>query len=121
MDGAFGFGGAALVTGLGVGIPIVAWHLFNQGMGARKIRVTIAVYYSTVAVFAIFLYVIFGIYTGERWLLNLMLLPATLAGFWVASRLVGRMKESMLRFAVVAVIIISGLTLLIRELVERYS
>ena len=120
-DGAFGFGGAALVTGLGVGIPIVAWHLFNQGMGARKIRVTIAVYYSTVAVFAIFLYVIFGIYTGERWLLNLMLLPATLAGFWVASRLVGRMKESMLRFAVVAVIIISGLTLLIRELVERYS
>ena len=121
VDAAFGFGGSALVTGLGVGIPIVAWHLFNQGMGARKIRVTIAVYYSTVAVFAIFLYVIFGIYTGERWLLNLMLLPATLAGFWVASRLVGRMKESMLRFVVVAVIIISGLTLLIRELVERYS
>ena len=121
VDAAFGFGGAALVTGLGVGIPIVAWHLFNQGLGARKIRVTIAVYYSTVAVFAIVLYVIFGIYTGERWLLNLMLLPATLAGFWVASRLVGRMKESMLRFAVVAVIIISGLTLLIRELVERYS
>ena len=120
-DAAFGFGGATLVTGLGVGIPIVAWHLFNQGLGARKIRVTIAVYYSTVAVFAIVLYVIFGIYTGERWLLNLMLLPATLAGFWVASRLVGRMKESMLRFAVVAVIIISGLTLLIRELVERYS
>ena len=121
VDAAFGFGGAALVTGLGVGIPIVAWHLFNQGLGARKIRVTIAVYYSTVAVFAIVLYVIFGIYTGERWLLNLMLLPATLAGFWVASRLVGRMKESMLRFAVVAVIIISGLTLLIRELVERYG
>ena len=43
VDAAFGFGGAALVTGLGVGIPIVAWHLFNQGMGARKIRVTIAV------------------------------------------------------------------------------
>ncbi len=121
VDAAFGFGGAALVTGLGVGIPIVAWHLFNQGLGARKIRVTIAVYYSTVAVFAIVLYVIFGIYTGERWLLNLMLLPATLGGFWVASRLVGRMKESMLRFAVVAVIIISGLTLLVRELVERYS
>ena len=121
VDAAFGFSGAALVTGLGVGIPIVAWHLFNQGLGARKIRVTIAVYYSTVAVFAIVLYVIFGIYTGERWLLNLMLLPATLGGFWVASRLVGRMKESMLRFAVVAVIIISGLTLLIRELVERYS
>ena len=120
-DAAFGFGGAALVTGLGVGIPIVAWHLFNQGHGARTIRVTIAVYYSTVAVLAIVLYVIFGIYTGERWLLNLMLLPATLAGFWVASRLVGRMRESMLRFAVVAVIIISGLTLLIRELIDRYS
>ena len=120
-DAALGFGGAALVTGLGVGIPIVAWHLFNQGHGARTIRVTIAVYYSTVAVLAIVLYVIFGIYTGERWLLNLMLLPATLAGFWVASRLVGRMRESMLRFAVVAVIIISGLTLLIRELIDRYS
>ncbi len=120
-DAAFGFAGSALVTGLGVGIPIVAWHLFNQGHGARTIRVTIAVYYSTVAVFAIVLYVIFGIYTGERWLLNLMLLPATLSGFWVASRLIGRMRESMLRFAVVAVIIISGLTLLIREMVERYG
>ena len=120
-DAAFGFTGSALVTGLGVGIPIVAWHLFNQGHEARTIRVTIAVYYSTVAVFAIVLYVIFGIYTGERWLLNLMLLPATLAGFWVASRLVGRMRESMLRFAVVAVIIISGLTLLVRELVDRYA
>lgn len=120
-DAAFGFSGAALVTGLGVGIPIVAWHLFNQGHGPRTIRATIAVYYSAVAVFAIILYVIFGVYTAERWLLNVMLLPATLAGFWVASRLVGRMKESMLRFAVVAVIIISGLTLLIRELVERYG
>ena len=120
-DAAFGFSGAALVTGLGVGIPIVAWHLFNQGHGPKTIRVTIAVYYSTVAVFAIVLYVIFGVYTGERWLLNLMLLPATLAGFWVASRLVGRMRESMLRFAVVAVIIISGLTLLTREMIDRYG
>ena len=120
-DAVFGFTGAALVTGLGVGIPIVAWHLFNQGHGPRSIRVTIAVYYSTVAVFAIVMYVIFGVYTGERWLLNLMLLPATLVGFWVASRLVGRLRESMLRFAVVAVIIISGLTLLIRELVDRYG
>ena len=93
----------------------------TRAMGPRTIRVTIAVYYSTVAVFAIVLYVIFGVYTGERWLLNLMLLPATLVGFWVASRLVGKMRESMLRFAVVAVIIISGLTLLTRELVDRYG
>ncbi len=120
-DAAFGFSGAALVTGLGVGIPIVAWHLFNRGYDGKTIRATIAVYYASAAVLAIVLYLIFGIYTGERWLLNLLLLPATLAGFWVASRLVGRMKESMLRFAVVAVIIISGLTLLIRELIDRFS
>ena len=36
VDAAFGFSGAALVTGLGVGIPIVAWHLFNQGLGGEK-------------------------------------------------------------------------------------
>ena len=116
VDAGFGFGGLALVTALGVGPPIVAWHLFNKGLGARSIRVTIAIYYSSTALVAIILYTALGLFTVERWLLTLALLPPTLVGFGVGSLLMGRVNEVKLRFAVLAVIMISGLTLLAREI-----
>ena len=112
----FGFIGAMLVTGLGVGIPVVALFLANQRWSARVIRASIAYFYLVVATGAIILYSATGLFTLERVWLVLTLIPAALLGIGLASRLAKLMDERSLRYAILAVIVIASLALLGREI-----
>ena len=113
-----GFLGAMLVTGLGVGIPLVALFLVNQRWPGRTIRASIALYYLVVATEAIVLYIVTGLFTAERAWLVLKLAPAVLIGFMIATRLVRRMDDRVLRHVVLGVIIAASLALLGRELIR---
>ena len=116
---AVGFLAAMLVTGLGVGIPLVALFLVNQKWSGRTIRASIAMYYLMVATEAIILYIATGLFTIERaWLVvELTPPPAALLGFGLATLLVRRMEDTALRHVVLGVIIVASTTLLGRELV----
>ena len=111
----FGFLGSMLVTGLGVGVPLVALFLVNQGWSGREIRASIAFYYLIVAIAAVILYTATGLYTIERAWVFLRLAPAALLGYGLASLLVRQMDDRVLRYVVLAVIIASSLALLGRE------
>ena len=112
----FGFLGSMLVTGLGVGVPLVALFLVTQKWPGRVIRRSIALYYLVVALGALVLYGATGLLTLERVWAMLSLAPAALLGFGLASLLVKRIDDRMLRHVVLAVIVASSLALLGREM-----
>ena len=111
----FAFAGAVLVTGAGVGAPLVALFLINQRWHAPAMRASLAFWYLPVAILATVLYGVTGLYTLERVWLVLSLAPAALAGFVVASYLVNRLDAGLLRRVILAVVIASSVALLIRE------
>ena len=111
-----GFLGAMMVTGMGVGVPLVALFLVNQGWSARSIRASIAVYYLFVGLEAVVLYAATGLYTLERLSLTLALAPGAVLGFGLASLLMRRINDRVLRYIVMVVIIAASLGLLLREL-----
>ena len=112
----FGFVGSMLLAGTGVGPPLVALFLVNQGWSGRSIRATIAFYYLIIASFSIILYAVTGLFTLERVWQVLPLIPAVFAGFGLASLIVHRINDRVLRRVVLAVIIVASATLLGREL-----
>ena len=116
-----GFLGAMLVTGLGVGIPLVALYLVNQGWPGGAARITIGFYYLVVAMGAVAVYAATGLFTPDRVWMVLSLAPGVLVGSFLASALFKGINENALRRVILAVIILSSLTLLAREAVGRLS
>ena len=84
----FGFVGSMLVTGLGVGVPLVALFLVTQRWSGQAIRRSIALCYLVVALGAVVVYGVTGMLTLERIWVMLSLAPAVLVGFGLASLLV---------------------------------
>ena len=115
MTPVFGFVGSILVTGTGIGPPLVALFLLNQGWSGRAIRASIAFYYLPIAILATALYAVTGLFTLERVWLILALVPSGLLGCVLASKLVGRMDDTMLRRIILVVVIGSSVSLLGRK------
>ena len=110
-----GFVGSLLVIGTGIGPPLVALYLLNQGWAGSHIRASMALYYLPIAAIATTLYAVTGLFTLERVWLILALTPAGVLGFGMASLLVGRMNDQFLRRVILAVVIGASITLLGRE------
>ncbi len=111
----FGFLGALLVTGMGVGTPLVVLHLVNQKWAGSTIRSSIAFFSLVVAVAAVAMYGAMGFYTEERIGLVLKMAPIVLLGVGIASWLVRYIDDGKLRQVVLIVIVIASITLLVRE------
>ena len=116
MGSVFGFAGSMLTMSLGVGMPIVALFLTNQGLTARAVRASMAAYYLVVATVTFIVYGIIGLLPAERLLLLAEMVPVVLVGFVVASKLVDRTNDRVLRRIVLVVIVASSAALLGREL-----
>jgi uncharacterized membrane protein YfcA len=116
MGSVFGFAGSMLTMSLGVGMPIVALFLTNQGLTARAVRASMAAYYLVVATVTFIVYGIIGLLPAERLLLLAEMVPVVLVGFVVASKLVDRTNDKVLRRIVLVVIVASSTALLGREL-----
>ncbi len=115
IGGAFGFAGSVLTMSLGVGMPIVALFLTNQGLSARAVRASMAAYYLVVASVTFVVYGVIGLLPVERLLLLAEMAPVAVLGFLAASKLVDRTNDRALRRIVLVVIIASSVALLGRE------
>ena len=115
MSPIFGFVGSLMVTGTGVGPPLVAVYLVHQRWTGRIIRASIAFYYLPIAIGAVILYTVTELFTLERVWTILSLAPAAFLGFGVASLLAKRINDRALSKMVLAVVVGSSLTLLGKE------
>ena len=116
MGSAFGFAGSMLTMSLGVGMPVVALYLTNQGLTARAVRASMASYYLVVATVTFIVYGAVGLLSIELLLLLAKMVPVVLVGFAAAAKLVHRINDRALRRVVLAVIVASSVALLVREL-----
>ncbi len=111
----FGFLGALLVTGMGVGTPLVVLYLVNQKWAASTIRASIAFYSLVVALVAAGLYAAMGFYTADRVDTVLKLVPMVVFGVVVASFLAHHIDDRKLRQVVLVVVALASIALLARE------
>ena len=116
ISSAFGFLGSMLVTGLGVGAPLVVLFLVNQRWPAHAIRPSIALYYLSIGTFATVLYGVTGLYTLERLQFVLTMVPVALVGVGLGSLLVRRLDDRLLRRVVLGVVVVASASLLVREI-----
>ena len=112
---AVGFVVGALISGLGIGGPLIVLYLLGRDWPRQVVRASTSVYYLALSLAAVVGYIVAGLYTTERVVLTLIVVAPVALGFGVATLLVRRMDERSFRRAVLAVIIVTSLMVLGRE------
>lgn len=106
---------AVLLTSLGIGGPLMALLLLTRGWTPQAVRGSLALYFLTVEAAGVVGYGVAGLFTTERIALILITAVPALMGFWLATRLLRGMNETVFRRATIAVIIATSLMVLGRE------
>ena len=107
---------SAFTTGLAIGGPILVLFFLGRGMDRQGVRASMAFFFTIMYITAAVGYAIQGLFTTERLILIAAAAPAVALGYWIAIRLTGRMNERVFRATVVAVVAISSLVVIGREL-----
>ena len=103
------------VTTIGIGGPLGAIYAMAQGWKAESVRAVLALFFLTSDIVAFGLYAATGL-VGQDTLANIgVLTPGLLIGFGLSAVLVNRINERIFRYAVVAVIVVAGSVILVRE------
>ena len=111
----FGFLTSLAVTTIGIGGPLGAIYAMAQGWKAESVRAVLALFFLTSDIVAFGLYAATGL-VGQDTLANIgVLTPGLLIGFGLSAVLVNRINERIFRYAVVAVIVVAGSVILVRE------
>ena len=111
-----GFGVSAVVAGLAIGGPLLVLFLIGRGMGRQGVRASMAFFFIVVYCTAAIGYVVQGLFTAERLILIAAVAPGAVLGYWLSTRLAGRMNERVFRQAVVGVIAVTSTLVLVREI-----
>ncbi|HAA95455.1 MAG TPA: hypothetical protein DCE26_07175 [Dehalococcoidia bacterium] len=111
----FGFLTSLGVTTIGIGGPLGAIYAIAQRWKPEVVRAALALFFFASDSVAFVLYVATGL-VGRDTLANIgVLIPGLIIGFGMAAILVNRINDRVFRYAVVAVIIIAGSVMLVRE------
>ena len=110
-----GFVVGALLTGSGIGGPLVALHLLARGWSRQAMRASLAVYFLAVESTGVVGYAVAGLFTEERIGLILVVTGPVILGFALATAIGRRMNERLFRISVVAVVLTTSLMVLGRE------
>ena len=113
-----GFVVGLLLASLGIGGPLMALFLLGRDWPKQAVRASLSLYFLLVEVAAVVGYGVAGLFTPERVGLILVVSVPTLLGFGLATILVRHMNERMFRHAVVAVIVVTSLMVLGREVLR---
>lgn len=113
-----GFLVSVLLTALGVGGALLALTLLSRNLPRHAIRGTLSFYFLIVEGVGVIGYGVTGLFTLERLIVVLVAIIPVALGFGLATLIVRRMNETVFRRSVVAVIIVSSLVVLGRELVN---
>ena len=112
----FGFITTFAVTAITIGGLIAGVYAVAQRWPAQTIRASLAITFLISGVTQVALYAYTGLYSRGTVTMVGLLLPALLVGFGVAGLLVGRLNEQAFRYTVIALIVVGGSILLVREL-----
>lgn len=107
---------SAFTTGLAIGGPILVLFFLGRGMDRQNVRASMAFFFTIMYIAAAIGYAIQGLFTFERLVLIAAAVPTVALGYWIAIRLTGRMNEKVFRAAVIAVVVISSLVVVGREI-----
>ena len=111
----FGFLASLSVTTLSIGGPLAAVYVIAQKWPPNTVRASLAFYFLISYLLAFAFYAGAGLVDRET-LVNIgLLVPGLLAGFGLATLIVGRINERVFRYVAIAVIITGGAVLLLRE------
>lgn len=113
-----GFIVGILLASLGIGGPILVLFLLARDWTSHAIRGSLSFYFLLVQAVSVVGYGVVGLFTPERIVLILIVALPALAGFSIATQLVRRMNERRFRQGVVAVIMVSSVIVLGRELLR---
>ena len=106
---------SAFTTGLAIGGPILVLFFLGRRMDRHNVRASMAFFFTIMYVAAAIGYAIQGLFTSERLILIAAAAPAVALGYWIAIKLTGRMNERIFRPVVVAVILVSSIVVIVRE------
>jgi len=110
-----GFCGGITSTVFGVGGPPYAIYLSQRGLTKEQFRATMGLATLTSISLRVVAFLLTGILLdGVVWLTALAVVPACLAGIWVARRLFARISRDLLMRAVAVLLLVSGISLISR-------
>ncbi|MCI0868540.1 MAG: sulfite exporter TauE/SafE family protein [Chloroflexi bacterium] len=118
VGGLIGFFVGVMLGSLAIGGPLLVLFVLSRGWDRHSIRAFLSLYLFVIMVSATVGYIPAGLFTQERTMLTLVALPPALLGFWLGSRLAGRMNEGLFRRVAIGVIVASSVSVLVRELVS---
>lgn len=113
-----GFVSAAMTTGLTIGGPILVLFFLGCGMQRQELRASMAYFFTIMYIAAAIGYATQGLFNTDRLILIAAAAPGVALAFWIATRLTGRMNETIFRRAVVTIITISSIVVVARELLS---
>ena len=113
-----GFVVGVLLTSLGIGGPLMVLLVLARDWTRRVVRVSLAFYFLVVEGAAVVGYGVAGLFTSERVALILVVAVPALLGYGLASIIVRRMNERTFHRAVLAVILVTSLMVLTREVIR---
>ena len=105
-----------MLGSMAIGGPLLVIFLIVRGWKSYAIRGSMSFFLLCVMVCALIGFVPAGLYGEGRIALSAVAFVPMIAGFWVGSRLANRMNENLFRKCSVTVIVLSSLTVIIREL-----
>ena len=111
-----GFVVGAMLTGSGVGGPLMALYLLSRDWDRQAIRGSLALYFLVVEFAGVVGYAFSGLFTVERVVLVLVASGPVLLGFGAATLIGKRIDEALFRRSVIAVIVATSLMVLGQEL-----
>ncbi len=112
----FGFVTCLMVTATSIGGLIGGVYAVAQKWPAQTVRASLAAMFTVTGMTQVVLYAVTGLYSQSTLTIVGLLIPGVLVGFWLASKLVGRLNEQTFRYAVIAMVVTGGTFLLGREL-----
>ena len=113
-----GFISAAMTTGLTIGGPILVLFFLGCGMKRQELRASMAYFFTIMYIAAAIGYATQGFFTAAILILIATAAPGVAIAFWIATRLAGRMNESIFRRAVVTIITVSSIVVIAREILS---
>ena len=110
-----GFVVSMIVNAFGVGGALLALALLSRRMSSRALRGSLSLYFLAVEGAGVIGYGVTGLLTAERvQLIGVAVLPVVL-GFGAAALILRRINEVMFRRLVIVAIVVTSLTVLVRE------
>ncbi|MCH9018475.1 MAG: sulfite exporter TauE/SafE family protein [Chloroflexi bacterium] len=112
----FGFLTSLATTTIAIGGPIGAIYAIAQEWKPDRVRATLALLFIASDIMAFALYAATGL-VGRDTLANIgVMIPGMIIGFGLAGLLVNRINDRIFRHAMIAVIVVAGSAMLVREL-----